>query len=99
MRFPIRLAALWALIVSLAATLPAAAAPPMAPAATAPAAHVLTAEDVAAWFDGLVPDAIGRADIAGAVVVVVKDGQPLFERGYGVADVRTRRPVDAQITL
>jgi CubicO group peptidase (beta-lactamase class C family) len=99
MRFPIRLAALWALIASLAVALPASAAPPSTPAATAPAAHALTAEDVSAWFDGLIPDAIGRADIAGAVVVVVKDGQPLFERGYGVADVRTRRPADAQTTL
>ena len=40
-----------------------------------------------------------RADIAGIVIVVVKDGQPLFERGYGLADVRAGRPVDPDTTL
>ena len=61
--------------------------------------HALTAEDVGAWFDGLVPDAITRGDVAGAVVVVVKDGQVLFERGYGYADVKARKPVDPETTM
>ena len=68
-----------------------------APAPTT--AHALTAEDAAAYFDGLLPDAISRADIAGAVIVVVKDGQPLLERGYGLSDVKARRPVDPDKTL
>ncbi|HEY2358408.1 MAG TPA: serine hydrolase domain-containing protein [Phenylobacterium sp.] len=72
-----------------------AAAPVAAPAT----AHALTAEDAAAYFDGLLPDAISRADIAGAVIVVVKDGQPLLERGYGLSDVKARRPVDPDKTL
>jgi CubicO group peptidase (beta-lactamase class C family) len=62
-------------------------------------AHALTAEDVGAYFDGLLPDAISRADIAGAVIVVVKDGQVLFERGYGLSDIKARRPVDPETTL
>ena len=73
----------------------AAAAAPLSP--TPP--HALTAEDVGAWFDGLVPDAIARGDVAGAVVVVVKDGQTLFERGYGYADVKARKTVDPETTL
>ena len=73
---------------------------PPRPGPAATSAHPLTgAEDAAAYFDGLLPDAISRADIAGAVIVIVKDGQPLFERGYGVSDVKTRRPVDPDITL
>jgi len=86
-----------------AASAPPAVKPPTPAAAAAPAAatpvHALTAEDVGAWFDGLVPDAIARGDVAGAVVVVVKDGQVLFERGYGYADVKARKPVDAETTM
>ncbi len=86
---------------------PAASAPAVkaAPAATtaAPQApsppHALTAEDVGAWFDGLVPDAIARGDIPGAVVVVVKDGQVLFQRGYGYADLKAQKRVDPDTTL
>jgi CubicO group peptidase (beta-lactamase class C family) len=40
-----------------------------------------------------------RGDMAGAEIVVVKDGQVLFEKGYGVADVASRRPVDPHTTL
>ena len=47
----------------------------------------LTADDVNAWLDGFMPYALGKGDIPGAVVVVVKDGQVLTERGYGYADV------------
>jgi CubicO group peptidase (beta-lactamase class C family) len=32
----------------------------------------------------------------GAAVLVVHNGQPVFRRGYGVTDLRTRRPIDAQ---
>jgi CubicO group peptidase (beta-lactamase class C family) len=59
----------------------------------------LTRPDVEAWLDGYVPWAIARDDIAGAVVVVVKDGEVLFQRGYGLADVARRIPVDADRTL
>ena len=73
----------------------AAVAPPAAPA-PAPA---LTQQDVDAWLDGYMPYALASADIAGAVVVVVKDGQVLTEKGYGYADVKSRRPVDPKATL
>ncbi|HEV2532758.1 MAG TPA: serine hydrolase domain-containing protein [Phenylobacterium sp.] len=69
-------------------------------AAPAPAsAHPLTAEDLSAYLDGMLPPEMERADIAGVIVVVVKDGQPLFERGYGLADVAAGRPVDPDKTL
>jgi len=63
------------------------------------AAHNLTREDVSAWLDGFLPYALDRADIAGAVVVVVKDGNVLFKKGYGAADVAAKRPVDPDQTL
>jgi CubicO group peptidase (beta-lactamase class C family) len=69
------------------------------PIVPAPAAHALTADDVQAYTDGLIPYAMERGDVAGIVVVVVKDGQVLFEKGYGYADVKTRKPVDPKTTL
>ncbi|MEO8778524.1 MAG: serine hydrolase domain-containing protein [Rhodanobacter sp.] len=59
----------------------------------------MTAQDVQTFFDGVVPYAIHRGDIAGGVIVVVKDGQPLFAQGYGYADVAARKPVLADQTL
>jgi len=72
---------------------PSPAPPPSEPPAE------MTAADVAAFLDGLVPTQLGPADVAGAVVVVVKDGKILYGRGYGWADVAKRVPVDWQTTL
>lgn len=59
----------------------------------------LEAGDLNAFLDGMIPYAISAGDIAGGVVVVVKDGQILTQRGYGFADVKARKPVDPQRTL
>ncbi|MDQ2701409.1 MAG: beta-lactamase family protein [Pseudomonadota bacterium] len=80
---------------------------PMDPAATAtitppvPADGVpaLTRSDVEAWLDGFLPYALASGDIAGAVVVVVDDGQVLLQKGYGQADLATHEPVDPEATL
>jgi len=32
----------------------------------------------------------------GAAVLVIHNGQPVFRRGYGVTDLRTRRPIEAK---
>jgi len=84
-----------------AAIAPAASAdhPSAAPAAVATPAHPLTAPDLEAWLDGLVPTALNTAQTPGAVVVVVKDGQVLLEKGYGYADYAKRTPVDPRVTL
>ena len=55
--------------------------------------------DVEAFFDGLIPATIERGDIAGAVVAVVKDGRVLLQKGYGYADVSSRRRVIPDNTL
>ncbi|GGD49164.1 serine hydrolase domain-containing protein [Pseudoxanthomonas indica] len=68
-------------------------------AAPADPADRLTRQEVDVWLDGYLPYAIKSADIAGAVVVVVKDGQVLTQRGYGYADVAKRTPVDGANTL
>ena len=59
----------------------------------------LTAEDATTWLDGFMPYAIARGDVAGAVVTVVKDGQILVRRGYGMSDVQKQTPVDPDRTL
>jgi CubicO group peptidase (beta-lactamase class C family) len=59
----------------------------------------LTRQDAEAWFDGVVPASLRAHDIAGAVVVVVKDGQILLSKGYGHADAAERKPVDPDQTL
>jgi CubicO group peptidase (beta-lactamase class C family) len=64
-----------------------------------PGTHALTARDLGAFLDGLVPYAIRRANIAGASVAVVSGGKLLFAKGYGFANVRTRAPVAANRTL
>ena len=59
----------------------------------------MTATDVEAFLDGLVPLQLKQADIAGATISVVKDGKLLFAKGYGYADVANKKPVSAQETL
>jgi CubicO group peptidase (beta-lactamase class C family) len=59
----------------------------------------LTREDVDAWLDGLVPYALRNGDIAGAVVVVVKDGQVLTQKGFGYSDIEKQTPVDPERTM
>jgi CubicO group peptidase (beta-lactamase class C family) len=59
----------------------------------------LTRADLEAWLDGLVPYALQQADIAGAVIIVVKDGQILLKKGYGYADVAKRIPMDPVSTV
>jgi CubicO group peptidase (beta-lactamase class C family) len=86
------------------AKLPTAPAPvpaqsPANDAATGAGKGTLTRQDLAAWLDGFMPYAIGRGDIPGAVVVVVKDGEVLLQKGYGYADVAKRTPVDPATTL
>ena len=80
---------------------PAAIAAPASPTpaqSPVPSAS-LNKGDVDAWLDGFVPYALDTGDIAGAVVVVVKDGQVLTQRGFGYADVKSRKPVDPATTL
>ncbi len=64
-----------------------------------PSTHELTATDLEAFLDGMMPSQIERNDIAGAVVAVVKDGNLLFAKGYGYADVAKKTPISPETTL
>jgi CubicO group peptidase (beta-lactamase class C family) len=76
--------------------------PPLV-SADSPPANVgppqLTAEDLSGFLGGMVPYAIAQANIAGASVAVVGNGQLIFANGYGFADMKSRRPVIADQTL
>jgi CubicO group peptidase (beta-lactamase class C family) len=92
--------------LALAASAETAPKAPLIPETTAapatleaPAGAPLTRADVEAWLDGFMPFALERGNIPGAVVVIVKDGQILAEKGYGYADVEKQKPVDPQQTL
>ncbi|HLK53148.1 MAG TPA: serine hydrolase domain-containing protein, partial [Candidatus Angelobacter sp.] len=83
-------------------------ATPVSPAPKAAAAseskvteptHELTVDDVHAFLDGFVPMQLEREDIAGAVVLVVKDGAIFFAKGYGYSDVDKKMPVTVDATL
>lgn len=68
-------------------------------AAAATPTPVLAADDLNAWLDGFMPYTLAQADIVGAVVTVVRDGQIVANRGYGFADLEARTPVDPNTTL
>ncbi len=85
------------------------AAPVQGPPATVPAtpptpanptgAHPLTTPDLEAFFDGILPLQLERSDVAGASVLVMKDGNVLLEKGYGFADMKSKKPVDPAATI
>jgi CubicO group peptidase (beta-lactamase class C family) len=69
------------------------------PAPSSDQPYEMTATDVEAFLDGLVPLQIKHDDIAGVTISVVKDGKLLFAKGYGYADVEKKKPVSPQETL
>jgi CubicO group peptidase (beta-lactamase class C family) len=69
------------------------------PTTPPPAAHPLEKADLAAFFDGLVPLQMERSDVAGATVLVMKDGQELLKKGYGYSDVTKKASVDPDTTM
>jgi CubicO group peptidase (beta-lactamase class C family) len=49
--------------------------------------------------DGIMAGLFQAHHLAGSVVTIVKDGQILFAKGYGYADLEARRPVDPATSL
>lgn len=76
-----------------------ASTPAVVEAAEADAAPALTGRDLSTFFDGLLPFALQRGDVAGAVISVVKDGKVVFAKGYGYADLKTLALPSPETTL
>jgi CubicO group peptidase (beta-lactamase class C family) len=69
---------------------------PPQPVVAKPAPPVLNAKEVEAFVDSQVIPAMKRSGIPGAIVTVVRRNEVLMAKGYGVADIDTRRPVTSQ---
>jgi CubicO group peptidase (beta-lactamase class C family) len=61
--------------------------------------HALEASDLESFFDGIVPLQLERSDVAGASVMVMQNGQVLLRKGYGYADLKSKKPVDPAATI
>lgn len=83
------------------ACLPVCAAESVAgPAADVPVLpDISDPADVAAFFDTAVPAGMAKYNIPGAVVAVVADGELVYTKGYGYADIETEAPVNPDETL
>lgn len=57
------------------------------------------ANDLEAFLDGVMTAHLESHHIPGAAIAVVKDGQVLLTKGYGFANLETRRPVNPERTL
>lgn len=51
------------------------------------------------FLDGIIRERMERGRVPGAVVVVVRDGKVLLAKGYGYADLASRKPVDPERTV
>lgn len=78
--------------VLLACLLLSLLTPQMAWGATVVGVKKMTAQEkaeFAAFIDGFIQGNLKRRQVRGLVVVAVKDGEPIFTRGYGYADPHT----------
>src|SRR5947207_1580765 len=82
----------------ISAPSPAPANVPLVAPQPSPAAE-LSKADFDTFLDALIPSQLVKRNIAGAVVSVVKDGQVLFQKGYGYADFEAKQPVLPDQTL
>lgn len=95
--------------VTAAPQSPSASTPPVPQTPAAPIAgtslappnggHVLDSDDLGAFFDGIFALQLERNDVAGASVMVMKDGNVLLEKGYGYADMKSKKAVDPATTI
>lgn len=92
-KFPLQIASTMILIIGLllSFTIPAQA--------QTPASGPSDPAEVSAFLDGVMATNMKSNHVPGAVVVVVKDGEVFFAKGYGYADLDNKTPVDPATTL
>lgn len=80
------------------ATAPAGVAAPVI-GGSAPDAAPGSRRPLASFVDSLFKAQMDQHHIPGAAIVLVRDGRVVLQKGYGVSDVRTGRPISADSTL
>lgn len=55
--------------------------------------------ELEAFLDGVIHEHVAEYGTPAVAVSVVKEGKPFFSKGYGFADLETRRPVDPETTI
>lgn len=105
-RTRLALLALLAFVTMTLTTSPALAQKPQNPSNTKSPTSTPSTEpsldderEVEAFMDEVVKKQLESSKIPGATVSVVKDGEILFAKGYGEADVKAEKPVVADETL
>jgi CubicO group peptidase (beta-lactamase class C family) len=82
-------------VIALLASLAAVHPKPVHAAETVPA----DAAELEAFVDGVMPDAMQQWHVQGAVIVVVRDGTVLFQKGYGYADLAQQTEMSPERTV
>lgn len=59
----------------------------------------ISGQDVEKLLDEFLPSKMKEYEVPGALFAMVKEGKKLFAKGYGVADIKTEKPVDPEQTL
>ncbi len=60
---------------------------------------ITTREEFEKFAESWMEEKLPANHIPGAVLVIVKDGAPLFAKGYGVAELESQRPMDPDKTV
>lgn len=76
-----------------------AAPPPVAETTTPSQTRPVSAADIEAFTDTLIPALMQRDQVLGVSVAVVQGSTPLLVKGYGYDRLKPLRPVDAQTSL
>ncbi|GFN32174.1 serine hydrolase [Paenibacillus xylaniclasticus] len=71
----------------------------LAAAAAPSSADAFDPAEVRSFVDSYFAKPEVASKLAGALVVIVKDGQVLLNQGYGYADIAAKKPIDPETTL
>ena len=58
----------------------------------------LDPNEIEQWADEYIGDLLERKQIVGASLGVIQNGEPVFVRGYGWQDIKTKTPIDPSTT-